>query len=56
MMGYSLGSYPSRPLVDLSKSRAYASSMLYGKKKDKSVKIEAQRILNKHVNKSPFRK
>ena len=56
MMGYSLGSYPSRPIVDLNKSRAYASSMLYGKKKDKSVKIEARRILNKHVNKSPFRK
>ena len=56
MMGYSIGLYPAMPIVDLGKSRAYASTMLYSRKKEKSVKVEAQRILSKHVNKSPVRK
>ena len=56
MMGYSIGLYPAMPIIDLGKSRAYASTMLYSRKKEKSVKVEAQRILSKHVNKSHVRK
>ena len=53
MQGYNTGSYPLEPVIDLGKARKRASDTLYAKKKEKSTKKEARRILNKHVNPGP---
>jgi deoxyribodipyrimidine photo-lyase len=53
MQGYNTGSYPLEPVIDLVKARKRASDTLYEKRKEKSTKKEARRILNKHVNPGP---
>ena len=53
MQGYNTGSYPLEPVIDLGKARKRASDTLYAKRKEKSTKKEARRILNKHVNPGP---
>ena len=41
--------YPA-PIVDIEKTRKYASDIIWGKRKELETKIEGIRILNKHVN------
>lgn len=41
--------YPA-PIVDIEKSRKFASDMIWGFKKNGAVQKEGKRILNKHVN------
>lgn len=47
------GGYPIVPIVDLKTARKYASDQLYSYKKSKSVRTDAKRILQKHVNPGP---
>ena len=55
MQGYNTGSYPLKPIVDLTKARKRASDTLYAKRKEKMTKLESRRILNKHVNPGPHK-
>ncbi|MCH1405893.1 MAG: deoxyribodipyrimidine photo-lyase [Schleiferiaceae bacterium] len=50
MEQWNIGSYPKHPIVDLSSARKHASDQLYGIKKTKASKLEAQLILEKLVN------
>jgi deoxyribodipyrimidine photo-lyase len=44
--------YP-KPIVDIEKTRKYASDIIWGFKKTDVAKIEGSRILKKHVNTKP---
>ena len=50
MEQWNIGAYPKHPIVDLSSARKHASDQLYGIKKTKASKLEAQLILEKLVN------
>ena len=39
------------PIVDIEKTRKYASDIIWNKRKELETKLEGIRILNKHVNK-----
>lgn len=51
--GYSIGSYPTEPIVPLQKARKQASDALYAIKKSATARKEAIRILKTHVNPGP---
>ena len=53
LMGYSTGSYPETPVVDLKAARKHASDTLYAMRKDPTVRQESARILGRHVNPGP---
>jgi deoxyribodipyrimidine photo-lyase len=44
------------PIVDIEESRKKASEIVWSFRKKDTVKVEAQRILNKHVNQKPLTK
>ena len=45
-----IGTDYHEPIVDIEKTRKYASEIIWGKRKELETKIEGIRILNKHVN------
>ncbi len=52
MYGCEIGKNYPAPIVDINETRKFASDIVWGFKKNKAVKVEAKRILAKHVNTS----